>query len=80
LGIIGAGVFVFEHHKFIAQDTFITSFGQSFDHPKAERLLTARHPKDAIVIEHAQVDEINVCAIRRPPMRVNIRWRVSRRS
>ena len=59
LGIIGPGVFVFEHHKFVAQDAFISSFGQSFDHPKAERLLTARHPKDAVVIEHAQMDEIN---------------------
>ena len=57
--IIGAGVFVFEHNKFIAEGTFITSFRQSFDHPKAERLLTARHPKDAVVIEHAQMDEIN---------------------
>jgi hypothetical protein len=36
LGIIGAGVFVFEHHKFVAQDAFISCFGQSFDNPKAE--------------------------------------------
>src|SRR5271166_548986 len=64
LGIIGAGVFVFKHHKFVAQDAFISCFGQSFDHPKAQRLLTARHPKDTIAIEHAQVDEINVGPIK----------------
>ena len=63
-GVMGAGVFVFEHHKLVAQDAFISCFGQSFDHPKAERLLTAGHPKDAIAIEHAQVDEINVCAVK----------------
>jgi hypothetical protein len=49
----------------VAQDAFISCFGQSFDHPKAERLLTARYPKDAIFIEHAQVDEINGNSSRR---------------
>src|SRR6201987_4735198 len=63
-GIIGTGVFVFEHHKLVAQDAFICCLGQFFDHPKTERLLAAGHPKHPIAIEHTQVDEINVGAIK----------------
>jgi hypothetical protein len=59
----------FEHHKRVAQDSFICGLGQFFNHPQTERLLAAGHPKDAVVIEHAQVHEINVCAIK------NVVWR-----
>jgi hypothetical protein len=55
---------VFEHHKLVAQDALIRSFWQSFDHLEAERLLTAGHPKDHVAIEHAQVHEINVGAVK----------------
>ena len=38
--------------------------GVRFNHPKTERLLAASHPKHPIAIEHTQVDEINVSAIK----------------
>ena len=64
LGVIGTGVFVSEHHKFVAQDSSICRLGQFLNHPKTERFLAADHPEDPVAIEHAQVHEINVGAVK----------------
>jgi hypothetical protein len=63
-GIIGAGVLVFEHHKLVAQDALIRCLWQVFYYPETERFLAAGDPEDPIVIEHTQVHEINVCAVK----------------
>src|SRR5271156_3709036 len=43
-GIIGTGVFVFEHHKLLAQDSFICWLGPFFYHSETEGFLAAGHP------------------------------------
>ena len=55
---------MFEHHKLVAQDSFIGRLWQFFNHPKAKRFLAAGHPKDPVAIEHAQVHKINVGAVK----------------
>jgi hypothetical protein len=40
------------------------ALGSFLNHPKTERLLAAGHPKHPIAMEHTQVDEINVSAIK----------------
>ena len=62
--IIGPRVFVFEHDKLVAQDAFIRCLGQFFYHPKTERFFAAGHPKDSILVEHAQMHEIHVGSVK----------------
>src|ERR1700740_506497 len=53
-----------KYFAFIYVRVYICCLGPFFNYPETERLLTAGHPKYPIAIEHTQVDEINVCAVK----------------